>query len=44
MLVVPVGSLDSAIDIRPTAHICYESRAEWDADLGSVPKMDGLPG
>lgn len=44
MLVVPAGSLDSAIDIRPTAHICCESRAEWDADLGSVPKMDGLPG
>jgi hypothetical protein len=44
MLVVPAGSLDSAIDIRPTAHICCDSRAAWDADLETVPTMDGLPG
>ena len=44
LLVVPAGSLDTAIDIRPTAHICCEARAEWDADLTNVPHMDGLPG
>ncbi|MHA4836890.1 GFA family protein [Sphingopyxis sp. MSC1_008] len=44
MLVVPAGSIDSAIDIRPTAHICCDSRAGWDADLETVPKIGGLPG
>ena len=44
LLVVPAGSLDGTVDIRPTAHICCASRAEWDADLADVPHMDGLPG
>ena len=44
LLVVPAGSLDSAIDIRPSAHICCASRAAWDAHLEDVPKIDGLPG
>jgi len=44
LLVVPAGSLDSPLDIRPTAHICFASRASWDAFLGDVPKIDGLPG
>lgn len=42
-LVVPAGSLDSVIDIRPNAHICCASRAEWDTRLEDIPKMDGLP-
>lgn len=44
LLVVPAGSLDSAIDIRPNAHICYSSAAEWDDGLETIPKLDGLPG
>jgi len=44
LLVVPAGSIDSAIDIRPNAHICFGSRAHWDAHLEDIPKMDGLPG
>ncbi|WP_331136173.1 GFA family protein [Sphingopyxis sp.] len=44
LLVVPAGSLDGPVDIRPTAHICCASRAEWDADLADVPHIDGLPG
>lgn len=43
LLMVPAGSLDSRIDIRPNAHICYSSRANWDNDLASVEKLDGLP-
>ena len=43
LLVVPAGSLDSAIDMRPDAHICFASRAEWDARLEDIPKMDALP-
>ncbi len=44
LVVVPAGSLDSAIHIRPTAHICFASRAEWDERLENIPKVDGLPG
>lgn len=43
-LVVPAGSLDSAIEIRPDAHICWDSRAGWDERLEDVPKLGGLPG
>lgn len=44
LLVVPAGSVDSEISIRPNAHICMASRADWDEDLDSIPKLDGLPG
>jgi hypothetical protein len=44
LLVVPAGSLDSEIAMRPTAHICCASRADWDEDLESVLCLDGLPG
>lgn len=44
LLVVPAGSLDSPIDMRPNAHICCASRASWDSHLEDIPKMDGLPG
>jgi len=44
LLVVPAGSLDSAIDMQPNAHICFADRAQWDSHLEDIPKMDGLPG
>lgn len=40
LLVVPVGSLDSKLEIKPTAHIFYSSRASWDNDLESVKKFE----
>lgn len=43
LLVVPAGSLDSAIDIRPTAHICFASRAAWDEQLEDILRLEGLP-
>ena len=43
LLVVPAGSLDSAVGIRPNAHICIASRADWDTNLEDVSKIDGLP-
>lgn len=42
-LAVPAGALDSAIEQRPTAHICIGSRANWDFDLEQVPRFDELP-
>lgn len=43
LLVVPAGSLDTPVDIRPNAHICFADRAPWDAHLEGVPTLDGLP-
>ena len=43
-LVIPAGSLDTPIDIRPDAHLCMASRAEWDDNLAAIPALDGLPG
>lgn len=44
VIVVPAGSLDSGTGIRPNAHICFSSRANWDDDLASLETIDGLPG
>ena len=44
LLAVPAGSLDCEQSIRPSAHICFASRAKWDAHLEDVPKIDELPG
>jgi len=43
-IIVPAGSLDSALGRRPDAHICFADRAAWDEHLEQVPKLDGLPG
>jgi hypothetical protein len=42
-LVVPAGSLDSRVGLRPEAHICWASRADWDDRLEDIPRIDGLP-
>ncbi len=44
LLVVPAGTIDTPISIRPNAHICCADRAEWDDRLEEVPSFDGLPG
>lgn len=44
LLVVPAGSLDHSVKMRPDAHVCHASRADWDNDLASIAKLDGLPG
>ena len=46
MIIVPAGSLDSAVDadVRPLGHIFLQFRADWDDHLEDVPKFDALPG
>jgi hypothetical protein len=44
LLVVPAGSLDGPAPIRPQAHLCWDSRADWDDDLDAAPRLSGLPG
>ena len=43
LLVVPAGSLDSKIGIKPNAHIFASSRADWDHGLEEIPSYEGLP-
>ncbi len=43
LCVVPAGSLDTAVSIRPEAHLFVASQADWDVDLEQIPKLDGLP-
>lgn len=43
-LIVPAGSLESPLPIRPDAHIFTASRADWDHALETVPQIDRLPG
>ncbi|RCK19259.1 aldehyde-activating protein [Thalassospira profundimaris] len=43
LVVVPAGSLDSPVSIRPNAHIMYSSKADWDHELYKTEKIDGLP-
>jgi hypothetical protein len=43
MIVVPAGSLNSDVLIRPNAHIFMASRAKWDESLEGVPMLEGLP-
>lgn len=43
LLVVPAGSLNSEIHIRPNAHIFVASRAGWDEALDQVPRAEKFP-
>jgi len=43
LLVVPAGSLNSEVLIRPNAHIFVSSRARWDDSLENIPMVDGFP-
>ena len=39
LLVVPAGSLDSPVEIRPDAHICVASSANWDRQWKTFPAL-----
>jgi len=43
LLVVPAGSLDSKVSIKPNAHIFSSSRADWDFELEKIPTVEKLP-
>ena len=43
LLVVPAGSLDSDVPIRPQGHIFTARKANWDEHLESIKAFDGLP-
>jgi hypothetical protein len=43
LLKVPAGSLDTDVPVRPDAHLFVASKANWDEELESVPKVARLP-
>ncbi len=43
LLVVPAGSLDTNVHIRPQGHIFAGSRANWDCELEVVQTFEKLP-
>ena len=43
LVVIPAGSLDHDLDIRPTARIFYDSRANWSCDGDDVPCFTEYP-
>lgn len=43
LIVVPAGSLDVPVEIRPNAHLFTASKAAWDEDLESLRSFKGLP-
>tara|TARA_Y100000815_G_scaffold32131_1_gene26808 strand:+ start:226 stop:603 length:378 start_codon:yes stop_codon:yes gene_type:complete len=43
-IMVPAGSLDTQIAIKPDARICHASRAAWVDTIECVETVDGLPG
>lgn len=43
LIVVPAGSLDSEVSIKPNAHINISSKALWDQNLEKVPMVNEYP-
>lgn len=43
LLVVPAGSLNSEVPIRPNAHIFVSSKAGWDEALEKIPTAEKFP-
>lgn len=43
LLVVPAGSLDNDVPVKPQGHIFISHKANWDEDLHNIQKFDELP-
>jgi hypothetical protein len=43
MVVVPAGSLDSELDIKPNANIFMSSKTPWSNKLEDYPCFEKLP-
>jgi hypothetical protein len=43
MVIVPAGSLDTPVDLRPVGHIYCQDRANWDDCLHDLPEFNQLP-
>ncbi len=43
LLVVPAGSLDSEVGLKPQGHIYIANKADWDEGLEKLPRYEHLP-
>ncbi|WP_413584418.1 GFA family protein [Bdellovibrio sp. HCB274] len=43
LIVVPAGSLDTEVTIKPNAHIFCSSSASWEHELDKIKKFDLFP-
>lgn len=43
-VVIPAGSLDDKIPIKPQARIFWDSRTDWSCDGDSLPRFSEYPG
>ncbi|KAB8172522.1 GFA family protein [Marilutibacter maris] len=43
LLVVPAGSLDTALPNTPDAHLFMASRADWEDRIDGAPRLDAYP-
>lgn len=43
LLVVPAGSLDTEVEITPTAHIFCSSKANWEDKLAEAKRFEKYP-
>ena len=43
LLVVPAGSINGGINMRPDAHFFLGSKADWDNSLQDLPGFEQLP-
>ncbi|MES2801216.1 MAG: GFA family protein [Bdellovibrionota bacterium] len=43
LLVVPAGSLDSELSVKPEAHIFWSSKSSWSKELENLKKFEKLP-
>ena len=43
LLVVPAGSLETPVSIRPNAHIMLASKASWEDGLDEIDQLEGMP-
>ena len=43
LIMVPAGSMDIPVEIKPTAHLFIASKADWENNLDQVPQFQGYP-
>lgn len=43
LLVVPAGSLDTEVNVKPNGHIFCSGRASWDNELEMIKRFDKFP-
>lgn len=43
LVVVPAGSLDTLVTLKPDAHLFMSSKASWDENLDGIARMERFP-